>query len=154
MFRGHIKCARQIHLRTLSAAAPGWRLYPPLLYHIPMISDRFLKIIAWTYIAALVGVTLAHFNWQAAFGNPFDIFRAAALCVAGMLARLAYPQSPSFTCLLMIGSVLALSVSHLLANGNFGSTLDIIVGMTSGLWGIMIGSMLSKLLTSASKRPA
>lgn len=119
-----------------------------------MISDRFLKIIAWTYIAALVGVTLAHLNWQAAFGNPFDIFRAAALCVAGMLARLAYPQSPSFTCLLMIGSVLALSVSHLLANGNFGSTLDIIVGMTSGLWGIMIGSMLAKLLIPASKRPA
>ncbi|SCB14044.1 hypothetical protein GA0061100_10221 [Rhizobium hainanense] len=119
-----------------------------------MISDRFLKIIAWTYIAALIGVTLAHFNWQATFGNPFDIFRAAALCIAGMLARLAYPQSPSFTCLLMIGSVLALSVSHLLANGNYGSTLDIIVGMTSGLWGIMIGSMLSKLIIATSKRPA
>ena len=119
-----------------------------------MISDRFLKIIAWTYIAALIGVTLAHLNWQATFGNPFDIFRAVALCVAGMLARLAYPQSPSFTCLLMIGSVLALSLSHLLASGNYGSPLDIIVGMTSGLWGIMIGSILSKLIVSASKRPA
>lgn len=119
-----------------------------------MISDRFLKIIAWTYIATLIGVTLAHFNWQATFGNPFDIFRAVALCVAGMLARLAYPQSPSFTCLLMIGSVLALSISHLLASGNFGSPLDIIVGMTSGLWGIMIGSVLSKLIVSGAKRPA
>ncbi|WP_412064688.1 hypothetical protein [Rhizobium sp. SYY.PMSO] len=112
-----------------------------------------MKIVAWTYIAALIGVTLAHLNWQAAFGNPFDIFRAGALCIAGMLARLAYPQSPSFTCLLMIGSVLALSVSHFLANGDYGSTLDLIVGMTSGLWGIMIGSMLSKLVVSASKPP-
>ncbi len=117
-----------------------------------MISDRFLKIIAWTYLAALIGVTFAHLNWQAALGNPFDIFRAGALCLAGMLARLAYPQSPSFTCLLMIGSVLALSVSHFLANGNYGSTFDIIVGMTSGLWGIMIGSALRKLIGSASKR--
>ena len=32
-------------------------------------------------------------------------------------------------------------------------TLDLIVGMTSGLWGIMIGSMLSKLVVSASKPP-
>ncbi|WP_246665412.1 hypothetical protein [Rhizobium tropici] len=119
-----------------------------------MISDRFLKTIAWTYLAALIGVTLAHFNWQATFGNPFDIFRAGALCIAGMLARLAYPQSPSFTCLLMIGSVLALSVSHFVASGNYGSTFDIIVGMTSGLWGIMIGSALSKLIVSTSKRPA
>lgn len=119
-----------------------------------MISDRFLKIIAWTYLGALIGVTLAHLNWEAAFGNPFDIFRAGALCVAGMLARVAYPQSPSFTCLLVIGSVLALSVSHFLANGNYGSTFDIIVGMSSGLWGIMIGSALSRLVLSASKRPA
>ncbi len=117
-----------------------------------MISDRFLKIIAWTYLAALVGVTLAHLNWQAALGNPFDILRAGALCLAGMLARLAYPQSPSFTCLLMIGSVLALSVSHFLTSGNYGSTFDIIVGMTSGLWGIMVGSALSRLIGSASKR--
>ncbi|MGG6894566.1 MULTISPECIES: hypothetical protein [Rhizobium] len=113
-----------------------------------------MKIIAWTYIAALVAVTFAHLNWQAALGNPFDIFRAGALCLAGMLARLAYPQSPSFTCLLMIGSVLVLCFSHFLANGNYGSTLDIVVGMISGLWGIMLGSVLSKLLSSASKRTA
>ncbi|WP_459458354.1 hypothetical protein [Rhizobium sp. No.120] len=113
-----------------------------------------MKIIAWTYIVALVVVTFAHLNWQAALGNPFDVFRAGALCLAGMLARLAYPQSPSFTCLLMIGSVSALSVSHFLANGNYGSTFDIIVGMTSGLWGIMIGSALNKLIGSASKRSA
>ncbi|MGV1758367.1 hypothetical protein ACQZ6F_13660 [Rhizobium sp. A22-96] len=119
-----------------------------------MTSDRFLKIIAWAYIAALVAVTLAHLNWQAALGNPFDIFRAGALCIAGMLARLAYPQSPSFTCLLMIGSVFALYLSHFLANGNYGSTLDIIVGMASGLWGIMLGSVLSRLVASASKRTA
>lgn len=126
----------------------------PLLYHIPMISDRFLKIVAWTYIAVLVAVTFAHLNWQAALGNPFDIFRAGALCVAGMLARIAYPQSPSFTCLLMIGSVLTLSLSHFLVDGNYGSTLDIVVGMISGLWGIMLGSALSKLISSASKRTA
>lgn len=126
----------------------------PLLYHIFMISDRFLKIIAWTYIAALVAVTFAHLNWQAALGNPFDIFRAGALCVAGMLARLAYPQSPSFTCLLMIGSVLALCLSHFLVDGNYGSTLDIVVGMISGLWGIMLGSGLSKLIAPAAKRTA
>ena len=119
-----------------------------------MISERLLKIIAWTYIAALVLVTFAHLNWQAALGNPFDIFRAGALCIAGMLARLAYPQSPSFTCLLMIGSVLALYLSHFLATGTYGSTLDIVVGMTSGLWGIMLGSVLSRLVASASKRTA
>lgn len=119
-----------------------------------MTSDRFLKTIAWTYIAVLIAVTFARLNWQAAFGNPFDILRASALCIAGMLARVAYPQSPSFTCLLMIGSVLALYLSHFLANGSYGSTLDIVVGMASGLWGIMLGSMLSKLITVASKRPA
>jgi len=126
----------------------------PLLYHRLMMSDRLLKIIAWAYIAALVAVTLAHLNWQVAFGNPFDIFRAGALCIAGMLARLAYPQSPSFTCLLMIGSVLVLCLSHFLANGNYGSTLDIVVGMISGLWGIMLGSVLSKVIASAGKRTA
>jgi hypothetical protein len=69
-----------------------------------------------------------------------------------MLARLAYPQSPSFTCLLMIGSVLALWLSHFLASGDSGSSLDIIIGMISGLWGIMIGAALSKLISPASKR--
>ncbi|WP_244655117.1 hypothetical protein [Rhizobium lusitanum] len=132
--------------------AEDWSLNVPLLYHIPMISDRFFKTIAWTYIAALIAVTFAHLNWQAAFGNPFDLFRAGALCVAGMLARLAYPQSPSFTCLLMIGSVLALWLSHFLASGDSGSSLDIIIGMISGLWGIMIGAALSKLISPASKR--
>lgn len=139
---------------SLFETVRGWRLNAPLLYHSPMISDRFLKIIAWTYIAALIAATFAHLNWQAALGNPFDVFRAGALSVAGMLARLAYPQSPSFTCLLMIGSVLALCFSHFLADGNYGSTLDIVVGMTSGLWGIMLGSALSKLIASAAKRTA
>lgn len=122
--------------------------------NIPMISERFLKAIAWTYIAALVAVTFAHLNWQAELGNPFDVYRAVALCLAGMLARLAYPQSPSFTCLLMIGSVSALCFSHFLANGNYGSPMDIIVAMTAALWGIALGAMLSRLISPASKRTA
>ncbi|MFT4182307.1 MAG: hypothetical protein QM636_10365 [Rhizobium sp.] len=111
-----------------------------------------MKIIAWTYIAALVAVTFAHLNWQAELGNPFDVYRAVALCLAGMLARLAYPQSPSFTCLLMIGSVSALCFSHFLANGNYGSPMDIIVAMTAALWGIALGAMLSRLISPTSKR--
>ena len=119
-----------------------------------MILDRFLKIVAWAYIATLVAVTIAHLNWQAEFGNPFNIYRAGALGVAGMLARLAYPQAPSFTCLMMIGSVSVLGFAHFLANGNYGSSMDIIVDMTASLWGIAIGSVLSKLIVPASKRPA
>jgi hypothetical protein len=119
-----------------------------------MISGRFLKIIAWSYIAALVAVTFAHLNWQAEFGNPFNLYRAVALCLAGMLARLAYPQSPSFTCLLMIASVSALCFSHFLVNGNYGSPMDLIVAMTGGLWGLAIGAMLSRLISLTSKRTA
>ncbi|QND49829.1 hypothetical protein HB780_30620 [Rhizobium lusitanum] len=113
-----------------------------------------MKIVAWSYIAALVAVTFAHLNWQAEFGNPFDLYRAVALCLAGMLARLAYPQSPSFTCLLMIACVSALCFSHFLANGNYGSPMDIIVAMTGALWGIAIGAMLSRLVSPNSKRTA
>jgi len=119
-----------------------------------MISNRFLKIIAWSYIAALVAVTFAHLNWQAEFGNPFNMYRAGALCVAGMLARIAYPQSPSFTCLLMIGSVSVLCFSHFLANGSYGSPMDIIVDMAGALWGLAIGAMLSKVISPTSKRTA
>ncbi|WFU09791.1 hypothetical protein QA646_02675 [Rhizobium sp. CB3090] len=113
-----------------------------------------MKILAWSYIAALVAVTLAHLNLQAALGNPFNMYRAGALCVAGMLARLAYPQSPSFTCLLMIGSVSVLGFSHFVANGSYGSPMDIIVDMSGGLWGIAIGAVLSKLISPTSKRTA
>ncbi|MBB4568402.1 hypothetical protein [Rhizobium leucaenae] len=113
-----------------------------------------MKILAWSYIAALVAVTLAHLNLQAQLGDPFNMYRAGALCVAGMLARLAYPQSPSFTCLLMIGSVSVLGLSHFLATGSYGSSMDIIVDMSGGLWGIAIGAMLSRLISPTSKRTA
>ncbi|MDE1991236.1 MAG: hypothetical protein KGI75_01980 [Rhizobiaceae bacterium] len=113
-----------------------------------------MKIVAWAYIAILVAVTFAHLNWQAEFGNPFNIYRAGALGVAGMLARIAYPQAPSFTCLMMIGSVFALGFAHFLANGNYGSPMDVIIAMTAALWGIAIGSVLSKLIVPGSKKPA
>jgi hypothetical protein len=118
-----------------------------------MVSDRFFKIVAWIYVAALVAVTFAHLNVQTIIGDTFGMYRGVALFIAGMLARLAYPQSPSFTCLMMIGSVSALGISHFIADGNYGSSMDIIIDMTGALWGVAIGSILHRLLSSASKRP-
>jgi hypothetical protein len=118
-----------------------------------MASDRLLKISVWLYVAALVALTFAHINWQAEIGNPFNIYRVVALCLAGMLARLAYPSSPSFAFLMIIATVSALGVVHALTFGSDGRPLDIIINMASGLWGVALGAFVDKLrLPSAFRR--
>lgn len=119
-----------------------------------MKTERFLKIVAWLYIAGLVAVTFAHLNLQAELGNPFNIYRAAALCLAGILARMAYPQSPSFACLMMIGGVCALGIAHFMANGDYGASMDIIADMTGALWGVALGAVLSRLMSPGTKHTA
>jgi hypothetical protein len=109
-----------------------------------MISERVLKIAAWGYVAALLALTLAHLNLLAEIGNPFNLYRVLALCIAGMLARIAYPLAPSGACLMMIGGVFGLGVAHLIANGSFGSPLDIIADMAGGLWGVVLGALISR----------
>ena len=111
-----------------------------------MAIDRLLKIIAWVYVAALFMLTLAHIDWQGLIGDPFNIYRIVALCSAGLLARLAYPTSPSFAFLMIIGTVSALGLAHTLTVGNDGRPLDIIIGMASGMWGVALGAVADRML--------
>jgi len=110
-----------------------------------MASDRILKISVWLYVAALVALTFAHIDWQAEIGNPFNLYRILALCLAGLLARLAYPSSPSLAFLMIIGTVSALGIVHGLASGSDGRPMDIIINMASGLWGVALGAVVDKL---------
>lgn len=110
-----------------------------------MGTDRFLKISVWMYVAALVLLTFAHIDWQAEIGNPFNIYRVIALCLAGLLARLAYPSSPSFAFLMIIGTVSALGIVHAVTIGNDGRPMDIVIDMASGLWGVALGAVVDKL---------
>lgn len=120
-----------------------------------MGTDRFLKISVWLYVAVLVALTLAHIDWQAEIGNPFNIYRIIALCLAGLLARLAYPSSPSFAFLMIIGTVSALGIIHALTSGTDGRPMDIIIDMASGLWGVALGAVVDKLrMPSAFRRSA
>jgi hypothetical protein len=120
-----------------------------------MGTDRLLKISVWFYVAVLVALTLAHINWQAEIGNPFNIYRVIALCLAGMLAKVAYPSSPSLALLMIIGTVSALGIIHALTSGNDSRPMDIIVDMASGLWGVALGAVVDKLrMTSAFRRSA
>jgi hypothetical protein len=113
-----------------------------------MISERVLKIAAWGYVIALVALTLAHLNLQAEIGNPFNVYRILALCVAGMLARIAYPLAPSGACLMMIGGVFGLGMAHFFANGSYGYPLDIIADMAAGLWGVVLGAGVNRMRMS------
>lgn len=117
-----------------------------------MGSDRILKITVWLYLAVLVVLTLARINWQAEIGNPFNIYRVIALCLAGLLARLAYPAAPSLAFLMMIGTVSALGIAHVLTVGNDGRPIDIIIDMASGLWGVALGAVVDKLRMPAAFR--
>jgi hypothetical protein len=120
-----------------------------------MTMDRFLKITAWLYIAALVAVTFAHIDWQAEIGNPFNMYRVVILGIGGLLARLAYPLAPTLACLMVIGGVCGLGVAHALVNGNYGYPIDTIADMAGGLWGVALGSVLRPLLfSSTTKRTA
>ena len=110
-----------------------------------MGTDRLLKISVWIYVATLIVLTLAHIDWQAEIGNPFNIYRVIALCLAGSLARLAYPAAPSFAFLMMIGTVSALGIAHVVTIGNDGRPFDIIINMASGMWGVAIGAVIDKL---------
>ncbi|WFS23457.1 MULTISPECIES: hypothetical protein [Rhizobium] len=120
-----------------------------------MDTNRVLKFSVWIYIAALVALTLAHVNWQAEIGNPFNIYHIVALCIAGCLARLAYPDSPSFAFLMMIATVSALGLAHVLTIGNDGRPFDIIVNMASGMWGVALGAVIDRTrLPSVFRRNA
>jgi hypothetical protein len=110
-----------------------------------METERLLKITVWIYVAALLALTIAHIHWQNVGGDPFNIYRAIALCLAGFLARRAYPAAPSFALLLIIGTVCALGFIHMLTVGNGGRPLDIIVDMASGMWGVALGVAADKL---------
>ncbi len=109
-----------------------------------MDTHRVLKLSLWIYMAALVLLTVAHVNWQAEIGNPFNIFHIVALCLAGCLARLAYPDSPSFAFLMMIALVSGLGLAHVLTIGNDGRPFDIIINMASGMWGVALGAVIDK----------
>jgi hypothetical protein len=115
-----------------------------------MGTDRFFKISVWIYVAGLLAVTLAHFDWPTLVGDPLDIYRIIALSLAGLLARLAYPNAPSFAFLMMIGTVSALGLAHALTIGNDGRPLDIIVNMASGMWGVVLGAAADRLLRMPS----
>ena len=110
-----------------------------------MDTNRLLKISVWLYVAALVALTLTHINWQAEIGNPFDIYRIIALCAAGCLARVAYPDSPSFAFLMVIGTVCALGLAHVVTTGDDGRPFDIIIDMASGMWGVVLGGAIRKI---------
>ena len=104
-----------------------------------MTADRLLKIAAWLYIAALAALTIAHVNWQAEVMNPYDVDRLLVFGIAGLLMRVAYPQAPSFVCLMMIASVCGLNFVHYAATGRSGPPLDAIFGMAGALWGVALG---------------
>lgn len=109
------------------------------------MSDRFLKIAAWSYVIALVALTFAHLNLQAEIGNPFNVYRILALCFAGMLARVAYPMAPSGVCLMMIAGVFGLGVAHYVSVGSYGSPMNTILDMASSLWGVVLGAAAGRL---------
>jgi len=117
-----------------------------------MMSERVLKIAAWSYVIALVAITFAHLNIQAQIGNPFNMYRVIALGAAGMLVRVAYPHAPSGACLMMIGGVFGLGVAHFIAYGTYGSPIDIIADMSAGLWGIVLGALINRVRTTADGR--
>ena len=119
-----------------------------------MDTERLLRISVWLYVAALVVLTLTHIDWQAEIGNPFNIYRIIALCLAGLLARLAYPSSPSLAFLMIIGTVSALGLVHALTSSNDGRPMDIIIDMASGLWGVALGAVVDKLRTPSTFRRA
>lgn len=112
------------------------------------MTDRLFKIAAWGYVLALVAATYAHLNLHAEIGMAFDIYRIVALCVAGMLARLAYPQAASGVCLMMIAAVFGLGLAHYMSSGDFGSPIDAILEMAASLWGIVIGAGANRIRLS------
>ncbi|WP_146260064.1 hypothetical protein [Rhizobium tubonense] len=112
------------------------------------------QILVWLYVVVLLVATIAPTDWHADISNPYDIDRLIGLGVAGLLARLAYPQTPSFVCLLMIGIVCGLGFARYAAVGNFGSPMDCIVAMAGALWGIALAAAFSKVrFSSVGKRP-
>jgi hypothetical protein len=118
-----------------------------------MTSARLFKILAWLYIAVLLFATVMPVSWHAGISNPYDIDRLVALGVAGLLTRLAYPQTPSFVCLLMIGIVCGLGFARYAATGDFGSSMDYIVAMAGALWGVALAAAVDKIpFPSSTKR--
>jgi hypothetical protein len=118
-----------------------------------MTSARLFKILAWLYIVVLLVATIMPVSWHADISNPYDIDRLVALGVAGLLTRLAYPQTPSFVCLLMIGIVCGLGFARYAATGDFGSSMDCIVAMAGALWGVALAAAVDKIpFPSSTKR--
>ena len=120
-----------------------------------MTLDRLLKIVAWLYIVALVAGVSAHINWQATVGNPYDVDRLLVFGIAGLLMQLAYPQVPSFVCLVMIASVCGLNFVHYAATGRTGPPLDAVIGMAGALWGVVLAAIFTALRAwSVRKTPS
>lgn len=111
-----------------------------------------MKIAAWLYIAILVAMVFARIDWQTEISNPYDVDRLLVFVVAGLLMRLAYPQAPSFACIVMIASVCGLNLAHYAATGVTGSPLHAIVSMAGALWGVVLGALFGMLRLSLSKR--
>jgi hypothetical protein len=118
-----------------------------------MTSARLFKILAWLYVAVLVVATIMPAAWSVGIGNPYDIDRLVALALAGLLMRLAYPQTPSLVCLLVIAVVCGLGFAHYFATGNFGSPMDCIVAMAGGLWGVALAAAIDKLPFPTANKP-
>jgi len=114
-----------------------------------MITARVFKILVWVYLVVLLVATVVPTNWHADISNPYDIDRLIALGIAGLLARLAYPQTPSFVCLLMIGMVCGLGFARYVAIGSFGSPMHCIVAMAGALWGVALAATFDRVRISA-----
>jgi hypothetical protein len=117
-----------------------------------MTSDRLLKIAAWLYIAALAALTFARVYWRSEIMNPYDVDRLLVFGLAGLLMWVAYPQAPSFVCLVMIASVCGLNFVHYAATGRTGPPLDAILGMAGALWGVALGAFFTLRLSRRLKR--